>query len=66
MYLGHHIFLVGLALSLQSWLAALIAAGNAVWFHRRVLGDEEKLIEQFGQPYLDYMARVKRWVPGLF
>ena len=66
MYLGHHIFLIGLSLSLQSWYAVLIAAANAVWFHRRVLRDEEKLKEQFGQPYLDYMARVKRWVPGLF
>lgn len=66
MYLGHFIFLIGLALSLHSWLAALIAAANAVWFHRRVLRDEKKLMEQFGQPYLEYMAQVKRWVPGIF
>jgi len=66
MYLGHNIFLLGLALSLQSWLAAIIVVANAIWFHYRVLGDEKRLVEQFGQPYIDYRARVKRWIPGLF
>ncbi len=66
MYLGHNIFLVGLALSLQSWLGAIIAVANAIWFHTRVLGDEKQLEEQFGQSYIDYRDRVKRWIPGLF
>ena len=66
MYLGHIIFLFGLALSLQSWLAALIAAATVVWFQFRVRRDERRLAERFGQPYLDYTARVRRWIPGLF
>lgn len=66
MYLGHNIFLFGLALSLRSWLGAIIAVANTIWFHSRVLGDEKQLEQQFGQPYLEYKARVKRWVPGLF
>lgn len=66
MYLGHIIFLLGLALSLQSWLAALIMATTAAWFQFRVRGDERRLAERFGQPYLDYTARVRRWIPGLF
>jgi hypothetical protein len=66
MYLGHIIFLLGLALSLRSSLAALIALATAVWFQFRVQRDERRLRERFGQPYLDYAARVKRWVPGLF
>jgi protein-S-isoprenylcysteine O-methyltransferase Ste14 len=28
--------------------------------------DEKRLRERFGQPYLDYSARVRRWIPGLF
>jgi len=55
-----------LALSLQSSLAAIIAVANAIWFHFRVLGDEKRLVEQFGQTYLDYKDRVKRWIPGIF
>ena len=66
MYLGHVIFLLGLTLSLRSVLAALITVANAVWFHFRVQRDEKRLRERFGQPYLDYTARVRRWIPGLF
>ena len=66
MYLGHLIFLIGLTLTLQSWLAAIITFGVAVWFHCRVLGDEKKLGDKLGQPYIDYMESVKRWIPGLF
>ena len=66
MYLGHIIFLTGLALTLQSWLAAAITIGVAMWFHARVIGDEKKLAERLGKPYIDYMNSVRRWLPGLF
>jgi protein-S-isoprenylcysteine O-methyltransferase Ste14 len=66
MYLGHIIFLTGLALTLQSWLAAAITIGVAMWFHARVIGDEKKLTERLGKPYIDYMNSVRRWLPGLF
>jgi phospholipid methyltransferase len=66
MYLGHIIFLVGLTLSLRSELAALITVASVVWFQFRVRRDERRLAERFGQPYIDYKSRVRRWVPGLF
>jgi len=66
MYLGHVIFLIGLTLTLQSWLAALITISTSIWFHSRVVGDEKKLIERLGEPYVDYLSNVKRWIPGLF
>ena len=66
MYLGHIIFLAGLALTLKSWLAALIALVVAIWFHVRVLADERNLARQLGAPYIAYTKRVKRWIPGLF
>ncbi|MFQ5684121.1 MAG: methyltransferase family protein [Candidatus Binatia bacterium] len=66
MYLGHIIFLIGLTLTLKSLFAALITIVTAVWFHFRVLGDERSLVERLGQPYVDYLASVKRWLPGLF
>ena len=66
MYLGHLIYLAGLTLTLQSWFAALITIAVAVWFHRRVRGDEGKLIERLGEPYVNYLKSVKRWIPGLF
>lgn len=66
MYLGHIIFLAGLTLSLRSELAAAITIASLVWYHMRVRRDEKRLAARFGQPYLDYVARVPRWVPGLF
>jgi protein-S-isoprenylcysteine O-methyltransferase Ste14 len=66
MYLGHVIFLLGLTLSLRSELAALITVATVVWFQLRVQRDERRLRERFGPPYLDYAARVRRWIPGLF
>ncbi len=65
MYLGQLIFLAGLAFALQSWIAAGVFAFHLAWFHRRVRDDEARLAALFGDPYREYLARVKRWVPGL-
>ena len=65
MYLGHLIFLAGLALALRSWLGAVVFVAHAAWFQRRVTGDEKRLALLFGDSYRDYRARVKRWIPGV-
>jgi len=65
MYLGHLIFLLGLALTFWSWFAVVVLAGRALWFHRRVLQDEARLEGIFGAEYAAYRARVKRWIPGI-
>jgi protein-S-isoprenylcysteine O-methyltransferase Ste14 len=65
MYLGHLIFITGLALTFQSWLALGILLVNVGWFHLRVRGDEKNLLAQFGAPYADYCRRVKRWIPRI-
>jgi protein-S-isoprenylcysteine O-methyltransferase Ste14 len=65
MYLGHLIFMLGLALTFASWFALILFVARALWFHRRVLEDETRLQEKFGAAYLDYQRRVKRWIPGL-
>ena len=66
MYLGHLIFMLGLVITFQSWLALAILFGNAYWFHQRVLEDERDLQARFGADYTAYMAEVKRWIPGLY
>ena len=65
MYLGHLIFLLGLALTFRSWFALVILGGRAAWFHRRVLQDEARLEKIFGAEYAAYCVRVKRWIPGV-
>ena len=66
MYLGHLIFLLGLALLLPSGIGWPVLAYHAWWFDRRVRRDEASLVAQFGAPYRDYMQRVKRWIPGIY
>jgi protein-S-isoprenylcysteine O-methyltransferase Ste14 len=66
MYLGHLIFFAGLALTLGSWIGAVVLAFHAVWFDRRVREDETRLAERFGASYADYCRRVKRWIPGVY
>ena len=65
MYLGHLIFMLGLALTFCSIPAALLLLFHVFWFHRRVREDEAHLRAVFGDAYLTYMARVKRWIPGV-
>jgi protein-S-isoprenylcysteine O-methyltransferase Ste14 len=65
MYLGHLIFMAGLALTFWSWLALAILVVNLFWFDRRVRGDEQRLLQHLGAPYAAYCDRVKRWIPGL-
>lgn len=66
MYLGHLIFFFGLALLLLSWPAWVVFAGHLLWFDHRARGDEAHLLQVFGEPYRDYLGRVKRWVPGIY
>jgi protein-S-isoprenylcysteine O-methyltransferase Ste14 len=63
MYLGHLIFMLGLALTFWSWFGLVLLMLRAAWFQHRVLGDEARLAATFGADYEAYRARVKRWVP---
>ncbi len=63
MYLGHLLFLAGLALATGS----PVAVAGLLWQWRRldarVLEDEERLERIFGDEYRDYVRRVPRWAP---
>lgn len=65
MYLGHLVFLLGLALATRSPVAAAALAVNVPWFDRHAQRDEERLTELFGETYTAYRERVPRWLPGL-
>jgi protein-S-isoprenylcysteine O-methyltransferase Ste14 len=65
MYLGHLIFLLGLSITFWSSLALILFIARAVWFHCRVLRDEQRLEGRFGDGYAAYRQHVKRWIPGI-
>jgi protein-S-isoprenylcysteine O-methyltransferase Ste14 len=66
MYLGHMIFLAGVALLLGSWIAVAVLAFHLVWFDGRARADEAHLESLFGDAYRAYRRRVKRWIPGVY
>jgi len=66
MYLGHMIFMAGLAITFWSLPALALLIYHLFWFDRRARHDEVHLQQLFGQAYLDYRNRVKRWIPGIY
>ncbi len=63
MYLGMALILSGWGLALANALA-LAWVPLFVWYIDRwqIVPEERMLSERFGQPYLDYLARVRRWL----
>ena len=63
MYLGALLFLLGLALSgSMDWLLVLLVPVAAILHYGVVRREERYLTDKFGDPYLDYLARTKRWL----
>lgn len=65
MYLGHLIYLGGLARFTDSPVACAIAIAHIPWFQKRVRRDEANLERQFGDEYRSYKDQVPRWIPRL-
>lgn len=63
MYLGHVLFLCGLALLTRSPLAIAYLAATAPWYGTRVAADEARLRTAFGEDYATYVQAVPRWLP---
>ncbi len=62
MYLGMSIAYLGLAILLHSMPSLLLWFVALFTINTQVIAREERyLTAKFGQPYVDYMARVKRW-----
>ena len=50
MYLGHLIFLAGLALTFKSWAGVVLLAIHIPWFDRRAREDESGRAQRKGEP----------------
>jgi protein-S-isoprenylcysteine O-methyltransferase Ste14 len=63
MYLGMACLHVAIAFALGSLAALLLLIPALVIIDRMVIQREEIYLERrFGRPYLDYKARVRRWI----
>lgn len=61
MYLGHLIFMLGLAVTFSSWAALALLVFHVWWFNRRIEYDEVHMRQLFGAQYEEYAKKVKRW-----
>lgn len=66
MYLGHMIFMAGLAITFHSWAAVALLVFHLFWFDGRAREDEAHLETLFGDSYLAYKAHTKRWLPFIY
>lgn len=67
MYTALLLYAIGQALVIPNWVAGpsyLILMGTLCVF--RVRGEEVMMLDEFGEEYAKYMARTKRFVPGLW
>jgi protein-S-isoprenylcysteine O-methyltransferase Ste14 len=61
-YVAFALILIGQFLVFPNWIL-LVYVGAAVWlFHRQVLREEEYLKQRYGQEYLAYCSRVRRYL----
>ncbi len=61
-YVAFAVVLVGQFLIFSNWIL-LIYLGAAVWlFHRQVLREEDYLKKHYGQEYVEYCSRVRRYL----
>ena len=63
MYLGFLLALAGWALYLSNWVAVVLLAAFVVYMTQFQIKPEERaLLAKFGSEFVQYMARVRRWL----
>ncbi len=62
-YLGLLSFLIGLAVKLSHPLSLAAALGFVIWMnHFQIVPEEQALESKFGDEYIAYKKRVRRWI----
>ena len=63
-YIGNTLILVGITvLSKLLWLSPIMLACCVITYTLVVRYEEKHLAGKYGQPYLDYLREVPRWIP---
>lgn len=62
MYMGYFIYFLGCALLTASWPLLVMVVVFILCSHRIILAEENWCIQTFGQEYLSYMKRVRRYL----
>lgn len=49
-----------------SWTAGFLVAMATFFFHLTACADEAECLRYFGGPFAEYMARTRRFIPGIY
>jgi protein-S-isoprenylcysteine O-methyltransferase Ste14 len=63
MYLGSHLFLLGLAISTFSLVSIVLWVIAFAFYDSLANYEEDKLEERFGEKFLEYKNSVRKWIP---
>ncbi|SOJ56096.1 hypothetical protein MSIMFB_03572 [Mycobacterium simulans] len=61
-YVGFFLFLVGQFLVFPNWIPLVYLVGGTWLFNRQVLREEEFMRQRYGQEYIEYCSRVRRYL----
>ncbi len=62
MYLAYFIYFLGCVLLTSSWILFLLLVSFQLSGHWIILSEERWCIREFGDEYLEYMSRVRRYI----
>ena len=66
-YLGLIMIITGLALCTDSMLSFLVILIPSFWaINHRIKVEEQVLLAEFGEQYINYKKRVSKIIPGIF
>jgi protein-S-isoprenylcysteine O-methyltransferase Ste14 len=66
LYVGNNLMLLGLGILSNSLIYVVVVVPVFLFIYQCIIyAEEDFLTKKFGQPYLDYCARVNRWLPNL-
>jgi protein-S-isoprenylcysteine O-methyltransferase Ste14 len=66
-YLGQLIIFLGISTSLSNWLSILFMMMFVlIGYHYRIITEENFLIKQMGDQYLEYQKRTKKLIPKIY
>ena len=54
--------LLGTSIAIGSWAAVILLLVATGFYHLRILGEERRCLEQYGEAYREYMRRVPRYL----
>ncbi|HOG45347.1 MAG TPA: isoprenylcysteine carboxylmethyltransferase family protein [Anaerolineae bacterium] len=60
-WLGLAVMFLGTCIAIGSWAAVILLLVMVGFYHLRLLGEEDALLQQYGEAYREYMRRVPRY-----